>query len=510
MPLINSLVSWFITKRIYQIEFFKRYPVEVQNDILDSLIREAQDTAFGRDHHFNTIRSYKDFKDRVPVREYPAIRPYIDRAFKGESDVLWPGDVKWFAKSSGTTSEKSKFIPVTRNYMQDCHFQGGKDTLTLYFNNNPDSSLLMGKSLVVGGSHQISEYQSEVFFGDLSAVMLQNLPAYAHWVRTPELSIALMDDWEKKLIRMAESTSKVNVTSLAGVPSWTLVLLRKILEHTGKSDISDVWPNLEVFMHGGVSFTPYREQYHNIIRSNRMRYMETYNASEGFFGIQDDPQRNDMLLMLDYDIFYEFIPLEEIGSDNPSVLGLQDVETDRNYALVISTSAGLWRYLIGDTILFTSLNPPRIRISGRTRHFINAFGEELIINNAETGLQKACQATDAVITEYTAAPVFMNGNQEAKHQWLIEFSQKPNDLATFTDTLDDTLKSVNSDYEAKRFKDIALKKPEVVFVKEGIFYEWLKQKGKLGGQHKVPRLSNDRAIAEDIIRLNNGNSNERP
>ncbi|MFO7617494.1 MAG: GH3 auxin-responsive promoter family protein [Bacteroidales bacterium] len=502
MPLINSLVSWFITKRNYQIDFFKRYPVEVQNDILEKLIREARDTAFGRDHQFGSIQSYRDFCDRVPIREYPAIRPYIERAFNGESDVLWPGDVKWFAKSSGTTSEKSKFIPVTPNYMQDCHFQGGKDTLTLYFLNYPDSGLLLGKSLVVGGSHQISEYQPETYFGDLSAVMLQNLPAFAHWVRTPELSIALMDDWEKKIVRMAESTSKVNVTSLAGVPSWTLVLLRKVLEHTGKSDITEVWPNLEVFMHGGVSFTPYRDQYRQIIRNSRMRYMETYNASEGFFGIQDDPGSNDMLLMLDYDIFFEFIPLEDIGSEDPRVIGLQDVETGRNYALVISTAAGLWRYLIGDTIVFTSLDPPRIRISGRTRHFINAFGEELIIDNAESALLAACQATGAGITEYTAAPVFMNGDQEARHQWLIEFSREPEDLPQFVATLDDALKSVNSDYEAKRFKDIALKKPEIVAVRKGVFYDWLKEKGKLGGQHKVPRLSNDRILAEEILRLN--------
>lgn len=502
MPIINSIISWFITKRKYQIDFFRRYPVEVQNDTFRKLISLGQKTAFGRDHNLESVSSYSEFKESIPVRDYTAIKPYIERALYGESDVLWPGEVKWFAKSSGTTSDKSKFIPVTRNFLESCHFQGGKDTLILHLTNYPDSEIFLGKSLVVGGSLQISDYNPESYFGDLSAVLLQNLPAFAHWIRTPDLSIALMSEWEEKIVKMAESTSRENVTSLAGVPSWMLVLLKKVLELSGKTNILQVWPNLELFMHGGVSFIPYADQFRKIIPGNRMRYMETYNASEGFFGIQDDPDTDDMLLMLDYDVFYEFIPVDQLDSDDPKAVTLDGVEKDRNYAMVITTSGGLWRYLIGDTVRFTSKAPPRIKISGRTKHFINAFGEELIIDNAESALRKACIGTHAEITDYTAAPVFMGSNQGARHQWLIEFEKEPENIGFFTELLDNGLKAANSDYEAKRYKDIALQRPEVITLRKGTFYAWLKEKGKLGGQHKVPRLSNDRSIAEDILRLN--------
>jgi hypothetical protein len=502
MPIINSIISWFVTKRKYEIDFFRKYPIEVQNDMLNKLIKQGRNTEFGKDHAFHGIETYEQFASQVPIRDYPAIKPYIDRAMRGESDVLWPGEVKWFAKSSGTTGDKSKFIPVTRDNIEDCHFQGGKDTLILYFHNFPDHGLLSGKNLAIGGSHQVSDVNPEAYFGDVSAVLLQNLPAYAHWIRTPDLSVALMNEWEEKLNRMAEITCRENVTSLAGVPSWTLVLLKRILEKTGKRNIMEVWPNLEVFMHGGVSFTPYRSQFDSIIGQGRINYMETYNASEGFFGIQDDPASPDLLLMLDYGVFFEFIPVDDLDSENPVTLTLTGVETGRNYAMVISTTGGLWRYLIGDTIRFTSLQPVKFRITGRTKHFINAFGEELIVDNAEYALRKACLATNAEITEYTAAPVFMGEGAKARHQWLIEFSRPPENLDFFTDLLDNALKSVNSDYEAKRYKDLALHSPEVIPLKAGTFYQWLDAKGRLGGQYKVPRLSNDRKIVEEILQLN--------
>ncbi len=501
MPLLNSILSWFVTKRKYQIDFFREYPAEVQNDVFLRLVREGRNTVFGEEHRFDLIDSYALFADSVPVREYPDIKPWIDRAMLGEPDVLWPGEVKWFAKSSGTTGDKSKFIPVTRDNIEECHFQGGKDSILFYLVNNPETELLSGKSLTIGGSHQVSDLNSETNFGDVSAILLQNMPFYFHWIRTPDLTVALMNEWEEKLNRMAEITCQENVTSLAGVPSWTLVLLRKILEKTGKRTISEVWPNLEVFFHGGVSFTPYRSQFQSIIGSDRVRYMETYNASEGFFGIQDDPANPDMLLMLDYGVFFEFIPFEELGSDHPKTLTLADVETGKNYAMVISTSGGLWRYLIGDTVMFSSLRPVKFRITGRTRHFINAFGEEVIVDNAEAALRKACQATQAEITDYTAAPVFMADGEKARHQWLIEFSRAPENPDFFTELLDNALKAINSDYEAKRYKNLALHTPEVVILPKGTFHEWLKLKGKLGGQHKVPRLSNDRAIADEILRI---------
>ncbi|MFA6126574.1 MAG: GH3 auxin-responsive promoter family protein [Bacteroidales bacterium] len=501
MPVINSIISWFVTKRKYEIDFFKKYPVEVQNDTFKQLIKQGRNTVFGKDHNFQNIETYSDFTAQVPVRDYPAIKPYIDRAMLCEPDVLWPGETKWFAKSSGTTGDKSKFIPVTRDNIEECHFQGGKDTLIFYFANYPDNELLSGKSLAIGGSHQVSDLNSEVYFGDVSAVLLQNLPIYAHWIRTPELSVALMNEWEEKLQKMADITCRENVTSLAGVPSWTLVLLKKILEKTGKTKIIDVWPNLEVFMHGGVSFTPYRNQFQTIIGSDKVKYMETYNASEGFFGIQDDPDDSNMLLMLDYGVFYEFIAVEDLESENPKALTLADVETGRNYAMVISTSGGLWRYLIGDTIRFSSLIPVKFKITGRTRHFINAFGEELIIDNAEFALRKACLGTNAEITEYTAAPVFMAEGEKARHQWLIEFSRPPENPGFFVELLDNALKSVNSDYEAKRYKNLALHPPELLMMKTGTFYEWLKMKGHLGGQHKIPRLSNDRAIVDEILKI---------
>jgi hypothetical protein len=501
MPIINSIIAWVITKRQYQIDFFRKYPIPVQEETLQKILSRSADTDFGIEHGIKDINSYHDFCRQIPLRDYDGLKPYIERALNGDPNVICQGEVKWFAKSSGTTSDKSKFIPVTREFMEECHFRGGKDAVVMHYSLFPDSSLFKGKGLVIGGSHQISSFNSDSYFGDLSAVLLQNMPTWGHIFRTPDLSIALMDEWEEKIEKMAEVTIQQNVTNISGVPSWTLVLINRILEITGKENIKEVWPKLEVFFHGGVSFEPYRDQYKRII-SNPMVYMETYNASEGFFGIQDNPRSQDLLLMLDYGIFYEFIPQGNGFKNTDQAIPLSEVRTGVNYAMVITTTGGLWRYVIGDTVVFTSLNPYKIKVTGRTRHFINAFGEELIIENAEKALKKACSNTHAEIREYTAGPVFMDDGKAGRHQWLIEFSKAPESLEFFTESLDNALKSVNSDYEAKRYKSMALLMPEVVAVRDGCFYDWMKKRDKLGGQHKVPRLSNDRKYLEEILSEN--------
>jgi len=439
----------------------------------------------------------------VPVKNYDGLKPYIERLLKGEQNVLWPSEIKWFAKSSGTTNDKSKFIPVSREALEDCHFRGGKDILAVYTSNYPETGIYSGKGLTLGGSHQINKINNQSFFGDLSAILIENLPFWANFIKTPSQEIALLSEWEEKLDKISTATIKENVTSIAGVPSWTLVLIKYILEKTGKNNLLEVWPNLELFNHGGVSFEPYKEQFKKLIPSEKMNYMETYNASEGFFAIQDYPTRNDMLLMLDYGIFYEFIPIDELEKEHPKALHIGEVEQNKNYAVVISTNGGLWRYLIGDTIIFTSLYPHKIKISGRTKHFINAFGEEIIIENAENALQEACKKTGALIKDYTAAPIFMEDDQKGGHQWLIEFEKEPQNPTQFNELLDLALQKVNSDYEAKRYKDITLDKPVLTIAKKGLFYTWLKNKGKIGGQNKVPRLANNRKYINELIDLNN-------
>jgi hypothetical protein len=421
---------------------------------------------------------------------------------KGEQNILWPSEIKWFAKSSGTTNARSKFIPVSTEALEDCHFRGGKDLMSIYVNNNPDTKVFTGKGLAIGGSYQTSTVNPELYYGDVSAVVMKNLPIWAQFIRTPSLDIALMDKWEDKIEKMASATAQENVTSILGVPTWTIVLLQRILEITGKSNILDVWPNLEVFAHGAVSFTPYRNLFaKTLIPSSSMNYVEIYNASEGFFGLQDQTGTHDMLLMLDYGVFYEFIPIEELDKEFPQALTLDQVQVDKNYAMVISTNAGLWRYKIGDTVKFTSLAPYRIRITGRTKHFINAFGEEMIIENAETAIARACQETEAIIRNFTAAPIYMEKEGKGGHEWLIEFEKEPANLHQFTQLLDQTLREVNSDYDAKRYKDIALQLPVVHSLPEGTFYNWMKKRGKLGGQHKVPRLSNSREYVEDVLSM---------
>jgi hypothetical protein len=495
-------MSWVMKQRLHQIELFMKYPHEVQQDWFRKLISAAKDTEFGRMYDFTSIYSVQQFKERVPIRNYDSMKPFIDRVRSGEQNVLWNTPIKWFAKSSGTTADKSKFIPVSEESLEECHFKAGKDMLSIYCSNNPNSQLFSGKSLTIGGSHQISQLNSDSYQGDLSAILMQNLPFWAQFVTTPNLSIALMNEWESKIEMMARATINENVTSLAGVPSWTLLLMKHILKLSNKKNLLEVWPNLELFFHGGVSFTPYREQFKALTPSSQMTYFETYNASEGFFGLQDQKNSEELLLMLDYGVFYEFLPMEWNHLENPKTLGLDDVKLDVNYALIISTNGGLWRYKIGDTIKFTSLSPFRIKISGRTRHFMNAFGEELIIENAEQALARACEKTNAIIKEYTAAPVFFADTKNGAHEWLIEFEKQPSDLNLFGDIFDNALKAINSDYEAKRYHNMLLKEPIIKSVPTFTFYHWLKSKNKLGGQNKVPRLSNDRKYIEELYELN--------
>jgi len=502
MPFINSIVKGLSIKRRYQMDHFKKYPFDVQKETLLKLIKKAKDTEWGKKYDYKSINSIGEFQEKVPLQNYDDVKIYINRLREGEQNLLWPSKVKWFAKSSGTTSDKSKFIPVSKEALKDCHFRGGKDILAIYTANNPETRIYSGKALTLGGSHKIDNFSNQSFYGDLSAILIENIPFWVDFIRTPDRKIALLDEWEEKLEKITKVTIKENVTNIAGVPSWNLVLLKHILEHTGKKDLLEVWPNLELYTHGGVCFTPYQEQFKKLIPSEKMNYMEAYNASEGFFAIQDVPQRDDMLLMLDYGIFYEFIPVEDINEETPRTLTIGEIELNKNYAIIISTNSGLWRYIIGDTVFFTSTFPHKIKISGRTKHFINAFGEEVIIDNAEKAIKNACDKTRSIISEYTAAPIYMGDNRKGSHEWLIEFEKKPEDLNYFTTVLDKTLSSLNSDYEAKRYKNITLDLPVVRSLKQGVFYAWLKEKGKLGGQNKVPRLSNTREYVEELMIIN--------
>lgn len=503
MFILKNIITAFHTKRLKKIEHFRNHPEDVQIDQFKSLIKKAEKTTWGKQYEYSSIRSIDDYRERVPVQDYDGFLQHIIRLRQGEENLLWPGKTNWFAKSSGTTSTKSKFIPISKESLWQCHFQGGRDVLAIYHQNYPNNNLFSGKTLTLGGSHQINNFNVNSHYGDLSAILIENLPFWTQFFRTPSRKVALLDEWEEKLDLITKETIKQNVTALAGVPSWFLVLLRHILDFSGKKNLLEIWPNLELFIHGGVSFTPYRSQYQDLLPSENMHYLETYNASEGFFAIQDEPSSSSMLLMLDYGVFFEFLPLSEQGKAFPKTLTLHQVETDVDYALVISTNDGLWRYLIGDTIRFSSLKPFRIVISGRTRHYINAFGEEVIIDNAEKAIEAACRETGSVIKEYTAAPVYMSVKIKGAHEWLIEFEKEPNDLAKFIEVLDTTLKEQNSDYEAKRYKDITLDMPHVIIAKKGLFFSWLKKKNKIGGQNKVPRLSNTREYMDDLLEMNN-------
>ena len=501
IPLFNSIASWLLKKRYHQIELFLKYPADVQDELLRQLIYVAKHTEIGKKYGFDSIPDYATFASRVPIVNFEGVAELIEKTRRGEQNLFWPSPIKWFAKSSGTTNAKSKFIPVSSEALEDCHYKSGKDLLCLYLNNNENSQLFTGKSLRLGGSKELYE-DNGTFFGDLSAILIDNMPLWAEYSSTPSSKVSLMSEWESKLAAIIEESIKENVTSLAGVPSWMLVLLNNVLEKTGKNHLFEVWENLEVYFHGGVSFAPYRDQYRKLLPRKRFNYYETYNASEGFFAIQDRNNSEDLLLMLDYGIFYEFIPMEEFGSADPKAIPIWEVRTGKNYAVVITTNAGLWRYMIGDTVRFTSIDPYRIRITGRTKHHINAFGEELIIENAEEALKQVCKKTGSEIKDYTAAPVFMNGSEKGSHEWIIEFRTPPDDIAYFTEFLDNALKSLNSDYEAKRYNNTTLKMPMVHQARPNLFYDWLKTKNKLGGQHKVPRLSNEREHLEELLHLN--------
>jgi hypothetical protein len=498
MKLLSPVISRLARLRLWRVDNCISYPVAAQRNVLQHLVTQAQYTEFGRKYSFTKLFTVKDFKNRVPVHEYDDIKPYILRMMNGEENVLWNTPINWFAKSSGTTSEKSKFIPISEETLKETHFKGSKDVLTNYYKNFPESDLLTGKSLVVGGSHQVNTINEEVQYGDLSAVLMQNTPFWGHWIRTPELSIALLDEWENKIEKLAQNTISENVTSLAGVPTWTIVLIKRILEISGKKTLKEVWPNLELYVHGGVSFTPYREQLQRLVGAP-INYLEMYNASEGFFAAQNMPGDDGMLLFADHGIFYEFMPVEEYGKADAKTFGLKEVELNKNYALVISTNGGLWRYLVGDTIQFTSIRPFKIKVTGRLKHYMNAFGEEVIVDNADKAIAIAAAKTNSIVSDYTAAPVFFSEHENGAHEWLIEFDKAPLDMNEFTFALDDALKSVNSDYEAKRYRNIALRMPVVHILEPGTFREWLKRKGKLGGQHKIPRLSNERNLIEEIL-----------
>lgn len=499
---ITKLIKPLFNARIKAIDLYATQAGNIQERVLKDLLKKASCTEWGEKYQYASMKSYADFKERVPIQVYDDIKPYVERMMKGERNILWPSEIRWFAKSSGTTNDKSKFLPVSKEALHNIHYKGGADAVALYLHNNLDSRFFSGKGLVLGGSHSADLAAPNGLVGDLSAILIENMNPFVNYIRVPSKKIALMDEWESKIERIADSAIPADVTNISGVPSWMLVLIKRILEKTGKKSLEEVWPNLEVFFHGGVAFNPYREQYKQVIHSSGMHYVETYNASEGYFATQNDPSDPSMLLMIDYDVFYEFIPMEELDKEHPKTCCLEEVELDKNYAMIISTSCGLWRYMIGDTVKFTSKNPYKIVITGRTKHFINAFGEELIVDNAEKGLIRACQETGAQVLEYSAAPVFMDARAKCRHQWLVEFSRMPDSVEHFAAVLDKALKDVNSDYEAKRTKDIALQPLEVIVAREGLFHDWLAQKGKLGGQHKIPRLSNTREYIESMLELN--------
>lgn len=498
MP-VNALFGFLMKKRIQQIELFRDNPHEAQLEVFHKLIEAARYTEWGRLYDYATIRDPDEFRQRVPLQEYEKVKPWVDRMRVGEQNLLWPTDIRWYAKSSGTTNAKSKFIPVSREALEECHYKGGKDLLALHFAMYPQSQLYKGMSMVVGGSSATEPLRNDAYTGDLSAIIIRNLPVWVEVRRTPVIETALMENWEEKVERMARETIREDVRSIAGVPSWTLVVLKRVLELAGKDNILEVWPNLELFMHGGVSFRPYKEQYHKLFPSGQMNYLESYNASEGFFGITDQHGSDSLLLMLDYGIFFEFIPVKELQHGQPTTKFLHEVETGQEYALVISTNAGLWRYMPGDTVRFTSTHPYRIQVSGRTRSFINAFGEELIVENADRGVEFACQMTGAVVSDYTAGPVYMDGEAKGGHEWVVEFEVEPDDLELFTTVLDRTMRGLNSDYDAKRSTNTVLQRPVVHAVSKGTFHQWLKECGKLGGQNKVPRLCNDRRILDQLL-----------
>lgn len=501
MPMFNRMMKSYLIKRTGRIDYSISHPVKTQDMTLLYLINEARNTEWGIIHKYDRIRNLNQFRAQVPVQDYESLKPYIQRMREGEPDILWPSPIRWFAKSSGTTEDRSKFIPVSKQSLTYTHYRSGKDLMAFYIRNNPSTRVFSGKCIVLSGSVSSNHPESRTFSGDISGVLIQNLEWWVNFMRAPKKQISLLPDWEEKIERIIKEThNNQQITYLSGVPSWMLVMVNKVLEYTGKKDLHEVWPQLELFVHGAVNFAPYKESFRKIITSPTMKYYESYNASEGFFAMQDDNRQGDLLLMMDYGIYYEFIPFDELGKENPRTLSLKEVELDKNYAMLISTNAGLWRYMIGDTVKFTSLNPFRILITGRTRHFINAFGEELVVENADKAIEYTTRITNSRIRDYTVAPIYQHDGLSGTHEWLIEFEQPPIDMYAFTNLLDDRLMQLNSDYEAKRKGNLALGKPIIRALPTDTFYNWMKKRGKLGGQNKVPRLANHRDYVEDILK----------
>ena len=490
--------------RLYEQLRYKDYADAVQQGELVKLIEHASLTEFGRAHKFSKMRTYREFATEVPLHRYEDLKPQIMRMVAGEGDVLWRGKCFNFAQSSGTTDGKSKYIPITAESLKRNHYQGAADVVALYLNMNPASRLFAGKAFILGGSfaNEVSGAAPGTRIGDLSANLIENINPMVNLLRVPGKQVALMEDWTEKLPALVKASIKENITNLSGVPSWFLTVLREALKATGTSNIHQVWPNLEVFFHGGISFDPYREQYQAITDPQKMHFVETYNASEGFFAAQSSAESNAMLLLLDVGVFYEFIPIEQDDSENPVTYPAWELEQGKTYALVISSCNGLWRYRIGDTVRVESTSPLKIRIVGRTRSFINAFGEELMVHNANAAITAACQATGAQIADYTAAPVFTTETSKGCHEWLVEFTVQPDSLQHFAQVLDSTLKQENSDYEAKRYNDIFLAPPRITVAKPNLFDNWLEMTGKRGGQRKVPRLCNDRKLLDRLLELN--------
>lgn len=502
MPLANRLFAARSRRRLAAIDAFRADPAAAQQATLRQLLDRAAGTQWGRQHGYGEIRGAEDFRGRVPLGDYNTLRPWIDRARRGERDLLWPGATRWFAKSSGTTGDKSKYIPVTADSLRRCQYQGSLDALAIHLRHNPLSRVFAGKTMTLGGSRRAQAEYPGTLSGDLSAIMVSNAPLWTSPLRTPAKSDALIEDFELKIKKIAQTCSRENVVCFAGVPSWYLALFREVLRQTGRRDLTEVWPNLQLFLHGGVSFAPYRQAYAELIPAADMAYIETYNASEGFFAIQDTPAAADMLLMLDLGVYYEFIPLSEVGMEHPTALTVSEVRTGTPYAMVISTNGGLWRYQIGDVVEFTSLAPHKIIITGRTKQYINVFGEELMLHNALDALGRACQRHPARVADFTVAPVFMGTDEKPRHQWLIEFEQPPANLSDFAQTLDNELRAVNSDYDAKRFKNSVLHPLELIAGRPGLFFDWMRGRGRLGGQNKVPNLSCDRRHIDQLLALN--------
>lgn len=505
MLTLTSLLRPIFMKRIKESGNFEKYEDEIQFAQLKKLLKSATETEYGKRYGFKHIYNYNDYRRQVPLVHYEDIRDYVMRMLKGEKDILWHGVVKNYAQSSGTSDGKSKYIPITQEGFRHCHYQGTFDTVAHYLKLNPGSRVFDGKAFILGGSFANEIHPgNNVKVGDLSANLIDRMNPLANLVRIPSKQIALLEDWSVKLPALVEASLNQNVTNISGVPSWFLSVIKEVLKRKGVDNIHDVWPNLEVFFHGGISFRPYREQYNAITDCSKMHYLETYNASEGFFAVQTSWDSPGMMLIPDSGIFYEFIPLSETDKEYPETVAIDGVEKGKTYELVISSSNGLWRYRLGDTVRIEQTNPVKITIAGRTKHFINAFGEELMVYNADEALERTLKECGGAIANYTVAPVFATRTSKGRHEWLIEFEQMPDNMEQFAETLDRHLKEANSDYEAKRFQNLFIDRLTIVTARHGIFDEWLKNRGgKLGGQRKIPRLSNDRTIMEELLKLNN-------